>query len=49
MDNLEPLDEIISYDPDADRWVQVGNLAVARSSHAVSVLPLDEVEPFCLS
>jgi len=48
-DNLEPLDDIISYDPDADRWVQVGSLTVARSSHAVSVLPLEEVEPFCLS
>ena len=43
------MDDIISYDPDADRWVQVGHLTVARSSHAVSVLPLEEVEPFCLS
>ena len=38
---------IIKYNAFADKWIPVGELKVARSSHATSVLPLSKVEGFC--
>jgi len=46
---FESLKDILRYDPDSNLWVSVGEMKVARSSHAVSVLPLEDVEPFCSS
>ena len=38
---------IIKYNAFADKWIPVGELKVARSSHATSVLPFSKVEGFC--
>ena len=45
--NVDYLAEIIKYNAIANKWIPVGELKVARSYHATSVLPLSKVEGFC--
>ena len=40
-------DDVLRYDPYADKWIPVGKLKQARGHHATSVLPLSKVEGFC--
>ena len=40
-------DDVLRYNPYADKWIRVGKLKQARSFHATSVLPLSKVEGFC--
>ena len=41
------LGDIVKYNALVDKWIPVGELKVARSFHATSVLPLSKVEGFC--
>ena len=40
--------DVFDYDPDADKWNQVGQLALGRSNHAMSLVP-KETADYCLS
>ena len=33
------LAEVLDYDPDADKWTKVGEMAKARSYHGMSLVP----------
>jgi len=39
---------ILKFNPASNEWEKTGELSVARGYHAVAVLPLKEVKPFCL-
>ena len=40
-------DDVLRYNPYADKWIPVAKLKQARVHHATSVLPLSKVEGFC--
>merc|ERR1712098_303072 len=42
-------DEIMKFNPTTSQWEKTGELIIARSSHAMSVLPLKEIQPYCLN
>ena len=46
-DNATVVADILKFNPDADQWEKTGEMNTARSYHAVTALPLKEVEPFC--
>ena len=39
---------ILKYNPASNEWEKTGEMSFARAYHAVAVLPLKEVKPFCL-
>ena len=39
--------DILKFNPATDQWEKTGEMNTARSYHAVTALPLKEVEPFC--
>ena len=41
------LTEVLLYDPEADQWTPVGQLATARWSHAMSLVP-KETADYCV-
>ena len=38
--------EVLDYDPDADKWTKVGQLATARHAHGMSLVP-KEIADYC--
>merc|ERR1719300_877170 len=41
--------DILKFDEDSNKWNPVEQLKTGRYYHAVTVLPLDEIEPYCVS
>ena len=41
------LSDVLDYDPDADKWTKVGQLATARFYHGMSIVPR-ETANFCV-
>ena len=41
------LTDVLDYDPDADKWTKVGQMATARSAHTMSLVP-GETADFCV-
>ena len=39
--------DILKFNPATDQWEKTGEMNTARNHHAVTALPLKEVEPFC--
>ena len=39
--------EVLDYDPDADKWTKVGQLAKARQGHGMSLVPKETVD-YCV-
>ena len=37
----QKLNEVLDYDPKADKWTKVGQMATAREDHAMSLVPGD--------
>ena len=35
----EGLKDVLDYDPEADKWTKVGEMAKARSYHGMSLVP----------
>ena len=46
-DNATVVADILKFNPDADQWEKTGEMKNARHAHAVAVLPLEEVKPYC--
>ena len=42
-----PLRQVLRYDPEADQWITVGQLATARGDHAMSLVP-KETADYCV-
>ena len=40
-------DDVLKYDAQADKWIKVGRLAVARYYHATSLVP-NETAKYCV-
>merc|ERR1719342_514219 len=45
---VEYLNTILKFNPVSNEWEKTGEMRFARSDHAVAVLPLKEVKPYCL-
>ena len=45
------LADVVDYDPDADKWTKVGEMAKARSFHGMSLVPAETADycVWCLS
>ena len=41
------LADVLDYDPDADKWTKVGEMATARYLHGMSLVP-KETADFCV-
>ena len=41
------LTDVLDYDPDADKWTKVGQLAKARYYHGMSLVP-KETADYCV-
>ena len=41
------LTDVLDYDPDADKWTKVGNMATARSAFAMSLVPVETAD-YCV-
>ena len=41
------LADVLDYDPDADKWTKVGQLATARFRHGMSLVP-KETSDYCV-
>ena len=41
-------DSVFKFDSTSETWTQVASMKYARSGHAVSVIPVEEVLPYCL-
>ena len=41
------LSDVLDYDPDADKWTKVGQLAQARYSHGISLVPRETAD-YCV-
>ena len=39
--------EVLDYDPDADKWTKVGQLAKGRNSHGMSLVPMETAD-YCV-
>ena len=39
--------EVLDYDPDADKWTKVGQLAKGRHAHGMSLVP-KEIADYCV-
>ena len=39
--------EVLDYDPDADKWTKVGQMAQARYRHGMSIVP-KETADYCV-
>ena len=39
--------EVLDYDPDADKWTKVGEMAKGRASHGMSLVPAETAE-YCV-
>ena len=39
--------EVLDYDPEEDKWTKVGQLALGRNSHAMSLVP-KETAYYCV-
>jgi len=48
-DNRHIYPDILKFDPDTKKWVKTGDMRIERFLHAVTVLPRNEIEPYCLS
>ena len=38
------LSDVLKYDPEADKWIKVGDLDSARDSHAMSLVPKETAD-----
>ena len=41
--------DILKFDPATNQWEKTGEMINAKESHALAVLPLKEVKPYCLN
>ena len=41
------LADVLDYDPAADKWIKVGEMAQARYSHGMSLVPRETAD-FCV-
>ena len=41
------MSDVLDYDPDADKWTKVGEMAQARYSHGMSLVP-KETADYCV-
>ena len=41
------LRQVLRYDPEADQWITVGQLATARGDHAMSLVPKETID-YCV-
>ena len=41
------LKTILKFNPASKEWEKTGEISFARYGHAVAVLPLKEVKPYC--
>ena len=41
------LRQVLRYDPEADQWITVGQLATGRDDHAMSLVP-KETADYCV-
>jgi len=48
-DGINYTDDILKFDGASMEWTHIGHMSLARNLHATSVVPLSEVESFCLS
>ena len=39
---------ILRYNPEEDTWTEVGNMAIPRAGHAVSVVDANEMDQYCI-
>ena len=39
--------DVLDYDPDADKWTKVGQMAKGRTTHAMSLVP-KETADYCV-
>ena len=46
-DKKNSLSDVLDYDPDADKWTKVGQLATARFRHGMSLVP-KETADYCV-
>ena len=47
-DDDENLNTILKFNPNGNYWEKTGELSIARYRHALAVLPLKDVKPYCL-
>jgi len=47
-DEVGYLNTILKFNPASKKWEKTGELSFARNHHAVAVLPMKEVKPYCL-
>ena len=40
--------DILTWDPELSSWSKVGDMAVARSGHAVTVVDYDVISQYCV-
>ena len=40
-------DTILVYNPDTEGWSPAGKMRERRSAHAVTIVNIDEVQPYC--
>ena len=45
--NGNGLKDVLDYDPDADKWTKVGEMAHARYLHGMSLVP-EETADYCV-
>ena len=48
FDHYGTYNDIQTWDPELSSWSQVGDMAVARASHAVTVVDYDVISQYCV-
>ena len=43
-----PGNDILEYDPETEKWTQIGTMREERLGHAVSVVDFEDYADFCL-
>ena len=42
------MNRILKFNPASNEWEKTGEMSFARRYHALAVLPLEEVKPYCI-
>ena len=42
------MNDILEYDPETEKWTQIGTMREERLGHAVSVVDFEDYADFCL-
>ena len=45
--SLDDRDTILVYNPDTEGWSPAGKMREERSLHALTIVNIDEVQPYC--